>query len=153
MDLVAAPEDVSSLERVATSLLRPFISVSKDAKETGQRKALLVEYLRGKDNVLLLLRGLQERLDPHGALALESEEGVENLCKAMTLRDCTLFFRIALSSQGVDGGEGRVDVKIADLDLKTPTAEKIRYWKDVERRLIDEGWYTRPDLVSGCRLE
>ena len=122
-------------------------------RDVEEARSLLVEYLSGEDNVLLLLRGLQEELDPHGVLALASEEGVEDMCKAMTLRDCTLFFRISLSSQGVDGGEGRVEVKMADLDLKTPTAEKIQYWKDVERRLIDEGWYTRPDVVSGCRLE
>lgn len=38
--------------------------------------------------------------------------------------------------------EGRVEIRLGDLDLKTPGGGKAQYWLDLERRLISEGWYT-----------
>lgn len=34
-----------------------------------------------------------------------------------------------------------VQAKIGDLDLKSPANGKAKYWIDIERKLIDEGWY------------
>jgi inositol-pentakisphosphate 2-kinase len=34
-----------------------------------------------------------------------------------------------------------VEVRLADLDLKTAAGGKARYWLDIENQLIQEGWY------------
>lgn len=54
-------------------------------------------------------------------------------------------------------GEGPVEIRLGDLDLKTAGGGKANYWLDLENRLIREGWYRgRGDgqgrLQSRCSL-
>jgi inositol-pentakisphosphate 2-kinase len=32
-------------------------------------------------------------------------------------------------------------MRLGDLDLKVPDGGKAQYWLDIEKRLIQEGWY------------
>lgn len=34
-----------------------------------------------------------------------------------------------------------IEARLGDLDLKTSSGRKAEYWRNLERRLIDEGWY------------
>jgi inositol-pentakisphosphate 2-kinase len=91
------------------------------------------EYLVGNAQALLQkLRSAQMEMDRGGVLAIGEKR--LGLCKAMTLRDCTLFVRRV-------GRE--IEAKLGDLDLKQP--EKIEKWKEVERVLIDGGWYANTE--------
>lgn len=97
--------------------------------------------VRDAQPLLKRLREAQLALDPNGVLALPSsastsgtdaDDAVLDLCKAMTLRDCTLF---VLRSHSND----RIVARLADLDLKLP--EKLARWRSVEEELVREGWY------------
>ena len=82
----------------------------------------------------------------------------------MTLRDCSLFIR--MDDKGVPKhpvwgpsilAEKQVeDGRLADLDLKAES--KMEGWRELERALIDEGWYAgraNPDdsnLSQPCLL-
>lgn len=68
--------------------------------------------------------------DPNGIL--KANVISSDLLAAMTLRDCTLYLKV---------GQSSIDARLGDLDLKTGKG-KAEYWRDLERRLIDEGWYT-----------
>ena len=53
--------------------------------------------------------------------------------------------------------QGTVEARLGDLDLKTSGGKKAEYWRSLERRLIDEGWYsaTEKDKSAGenfCQL-
>lgn len=39
-------------------------------------------------------------------------------------------------------GHGAIEARLGDLDLKTSGGFKAEYWRSVEMRLIDGGWYT-----------
>ncbi|KAM7191451.1 hypothetical protein V8F33_008927 [Rhypophila sp. PSN 637] len=96
--------------------------------------------------------------------ALVGQENPE-LDLAMTLRDCTCFVRIpgpssstnstgagAATEEDLEGVE--VEAKLGDLDKKNGPA-KLATWQAMERRLIDEGFYTkrRPRAECTCALE
>lgn len=34
-----------------------------------------------------------------------------------------------------------IEARLGDLDLKTSSGSKAEYWRSLERKLIDEGWY------------
>lgn len=103
----------------------------KQAAESITQDDVLQEYL-SKDALSLLqtLRRHQSHRDPKGVLAASHEDEILDLCKAMTLRDCTLFLRRS--------GD-HVEARIADLDTKG--LEKIETWKRGEQSLVDGGWY------------
>ncbi|KAK6429218.1 Inositol-pentakisphosphate 2-kinase [Oleoguttula sp. CCFEE 5521] len=91
----------------------------------------IANFLIGDGRQLLVtLRSHQEMLDPLGALAVDDEDAIRNVCRAMTLRDCTLFIK---------SSSGQIEARLGDLDLKL--AEKLSYWKEVEGKLREEGWY------------
>jgi inositol-pentakisphosphate 2-kinase len=73
-------------------------------------------------------------LDPRGVRRISTLVQESDLCKAMTLRDCTLFLKRS--------GKG-VDARLGDLDLKQP--ERLSRWKSTEESLITEGWYTNAE--------
>ncbi|KAK4212920.1 inositol-pentakisphosphate 2-kinase [Rhypophila decipiens] len=116
--------------------------------------------------------------------ALVGQENPE-LDLAMTLRDCTCFLRIpgppgpppleragaggpaeeddddddeqgeaAATEQDVEEESVEVEAKLGDLDKKNGAA-KLATWQALERRLIDEGFYTkrRPRAEWTCALE
>jgi len=98
----------------------------------------LQDYLvHDAQELLRTLRLYQQRFDHDGVLIAENEGTIADLCKAMTLRDCTLFLR----RSGED-----VEAKLADLDMKQPG--KMERWKQVERSLIKEGWYEHKEENS-----
>ncbi|KAI7191588.1 hypothetical protein D0869_08191 [Hortaea werneckii] len=85
------------------------------------------------DDAQPLLRALkenQQRFDPSGVLGTVDDDALSDICKAMSLRDCTLFLK---------HGQLGVEARLSDLDLKQP--EKLDKWRAVETVLIDEGWY------------
>lgn len=93
------------------------------------------EYLLSPAQVLLQrLRDSQATLDSKGILKTTGAENIHGLCKAMTLRDCTLFIKRS-------GKE--IDARLGDLDLKQP--EKLSRWRRVELTLINDGWYTNTE--------
>ncbi|KAF2482665.1 inositol-pentakisphosphate 2-kinase [Neohortaea acidophila] len=82
------------------------------------------------------LREGQTTFDPRGVLALTADaSAVNELCKAMTLRDCTLFARHT--------SHGPVEARLADLDLKQPA--KLPQWAKIEQTLTEQGWYTNEE--------
>lgn len=113
------------------------------AMNRATRESKLAHFLVGDAQPLLaILRDQQRFLDPHGVLRVAGADGIYNLCRAMTLRDCTLFVRS--TARGIEA-------RLGDLDFKHP--EKLGRWKDIERRLIDEGWYTNAEAESMRRDE
>ncbi|KAL8674834.1 MAG: hypothetical protein Q9168_000815 [Polycauliona sp. 1 TL-2023] len=84
-----------------------------------------------------LLRKLQAEKDPKGILEVDPSN-VEFMT-AMAIRDCTFFLKIP--NQEESNG-ARIEARLGDLDLKTPDGGKADYWRETERQLIDEGWYT-----------
>jgi inositol-pentakisphosphate 2-kinase len=92
----------------------------------------LQEYLINSAQPLLhIQRRNQVELDADGILNAKTAEQIMKLCKAMTLRDCTLFLKRSGS---------HIETRLADLDLKTPG--KLARWKKVEQDLVTNGWYT-----------
>lgn len=105
--------------------------------------------------ILTRLRAAQAR---HSAVRLRDFERRTYDPLALTLRDCTLFIRVRvpvrnldLEPQGPDdnGGDLDVEVKLADLDAKSPAGGKLERWIETERRLIEEGWYEAKDVLGG----
>ncbi|KAI4705743.1 hypothetical protein J4E81_000627 [Alternaria sp. BMP 2799] len=102
----------------------------------------LVDYLTIGDGLALLqhLLNLQSSLDPRGVLCrpkINAEAFDHNLRLAMTLRDCSMFIKVAYDKAGVTG----IESKLGDLDFKS--AEKIVDWMDKERGLLLDGSYTK----------
>lgn len=81
-----------------------------------------------------ILKENQRMLDPKGALHATTSLDILDVCKAMTIRDCTLFLKLSGNT---------IEARLADLDLKQP--EKIEQWRKVEMSLIDDGWYTNTE--------
>ncbi|KAM0722522.1 hypothetical protein Q7P37_001963 [Cladosporium fusiforme] len=113
------------------------------AAEKATREAELADFLADQAQPLFaILRDQQRFLDPRGVLSVTGADGIYNLCRAMTLRDCTLFVR---------GTTDRIEARLGDLDFKQP--EKLGRWKGVERTLIDEGWYVNAEARDIWREE
>ncbi|KAK6543730.1 Inositol-pentakisphosphate 2-kinase [Orbilia ellipsospora] len=81
----------------------------------------------------------------------------ENICTAMSLRDCTVYVRIWVKAKtnGSSGIDVHIECKVGDLDMKTGEGGKGVYWREVEKRLIRGDWYTGRGLIEGpgCRDE
>ena len=123
----------------------PLKLVSSDSIERERSAAAITSDERLQEHlihkaqpVLQTLRKAQAQLDRDGVLNLSrmpaAGESVLDLCKAMTLRDCTLFLR----RKG-----DHVESRLADLDVKQP--EKLERWRQVESELIGGGWYTNEE--------
>ena len=103
----------------------------------------ITESLR-QSAILDRLRNLQRRLDSYGILALhEDEHPSADFSIAMALRDCTVFCRV--------GPGGPAEVKVGDLDAKVGE-KKMKYWRDLEMKLRNGGWYTGHDGGDECGL-
>ncbi|KAL2358940.1 inositol-pentakisphosphate 2-kinase [Cryomyces antarcticus] len=101
----------------------------------------LVEFFRTEGFAILKeLRRHQQSLDPHGILSCAGEPD-ERFLRAMTLRDCTLFIKIHLTNNGLEA-------RLGDLDLKMAEKGKVAKWRNIERSLLDEGWYAGEDTDS-----
>lgn len=118
LDLVGG--DVADRKRAASS-------ITKDQP--------LQRYIMGDLQPLLQrLGGHQQALDRHGVLSASDDHVLADICRAMTLRDCTLY----LKRSGSD-----VEARLGDFDLKSH--QKLPGWRDVEQSLIDHGWYTNKE--------
>lgn len=105
--------------------------------------------------LLRKLKHYQSLYDAQGILgvveALTSDEEsskqelVERLCRAMTLRDCTLYIR----SESSDFKPATTELRIADLDPKEGSREKLEKWAMIETQLIADGWYTNDEADRG----
>ncbi|KAF8420505.1 inositol-pentakisphosphate 2-kinase-domain-containing protein [Tirmania nivea] len=128
---------------------------------------------KGK-KLLGLLKEYQRDWDQHGPAAifgekgdkntepLDSEDGhdrewgdewsenVKKYLMVMTIRDLTLFLKVDLSvppTRDLDASDESVQVRIGDLDIKSPRNGKAKYWIDVERKLCEGGWYTATEEI------
>ncbi|KAG6986629.1 hypothetical protein G7Y79_00075g099010 [Physcia stellaris] len=99
----------------------------------------VVPYLM-RSPILHRLRELQEHFDQEGPL--QAQMGSERFRTAMTLRDCTVFIKIPY-----DNNED-VELRLGDFDLKSSGAGKADYWRNTERKLVEEGWYTATEKLS-----
>jgi len=112
-------------------------------------KSRLQHYLKTAP-VLVRLRELQKQLDPYGVLSLGHNNDNQNVFKAMSLRDCTLYIRIPTNVNAP------IEGRLGDLDLKVGK-EKTAYWRSLEQSLEEGGWYQGhgPGALTytGCRLE
>lgn len=61
----------------------------------------------------------------------------QDVSLAMALRDCSVFLKVEATPKHVE----ILDVKLADLDLKGTNRSKREKWMEMERRLVEEGWY------------
>ncbi len=67
----------------------------------------------------------------------------------MTLRDCSCFVRIPAAE------DEPVEARLADLDKKN-WAAKLEYWREIERVLLEGGYYMgmeQPRQETDCLLE
>ena len=138
LDLVS--KDPKDLLRVATILLHP---------EPSQANINRFARWLQTNQLLDRLRDEQYTLDRVGVM--EADHTDEKFRAAMTLRDCTVFVRFPANAEADD----QIEARLGDLDLKSP--DKAQYWKDTERALVEEGWYTGTEKLEDrqtltCRL-
>ncbi|KAI9804069.1 MAG: hypothetical protein M1825_001470 [Sarcosagium campestre] len=101
------------------------------------------------------LRDLQREMDPRGVLDPSLDPHASNpFLIATTSRDCTVFIRVspyvpASSIESEADVNAAIEARLGDLDFKSPAMGKALYWRDVERRLIDGGWYSGTDDGAG----
>ena len=105
-----------------------------------------------RDRVQPALRHLQKLEKEHSSVGLDDFRNPDgkDFGVAMALRDCSVFLALRRSSPD-KGGVDVVDVKFADLDLKTTEGGKVQKWAAMEQELLDGGWY-RCSEGSGCSL-
>ncbi|KIX03839.1 uncharacterized protein Z518_07392 [Rhinocladiella mackenziei CBS 650.93] len=70
---------------------------------------------------------------------------------AMALRDCSVFLALQRQPGSDEGDVEVIDVKFADLDLKTTEGGKVQKWAATEQELLDGGWYDHLE-GSNCSL-
>jgi inositol-pentakisphosphate 2-kinase len=138
LDLVS--KDPKDLLRVATILLHPEPSQANINRFARWLQA---------NQLLDRLRNEQYTLDRVGVM--EADPSDEKFRAAMTLRDCTVYVRFPADAEADD----QIEARLGDLDLKS--SGKEQYWKDTERALIEEGWYTATEKLEDrqrltCRL-
>lgn len=158
LDLMSESFDV--IERAFTS---EFSKLSSHVDTDAYPVAKIVARGLYKSEPLEKLKQLQT-LDSHGIIWYNSAEKKidQDFLTAMAARDCTLFITIKFdvdkgtsltaspTAKTVRVGETdySLSLKIADIDLKNPSAEKRKYWADIETGLIEEKWYYREDLPA-----
>ena len=94
-----------------------------------------------------LLVQLQEKQREHNNVGVDDlvSQPHQDFSLAMALRDCSIFLRLKTDVAMIE------DVRIADLDLKSKDGGKLEYWTEIERRLIDEGWYEATETAANSR--
>lgn len=132
---VQAQTATDAQETCPLSLVSSDLSERERAVHAITGESCLQNFLMDQAQpVLRQLRSCQLILDPHGVRRVPALDPESNLCKAMTLRDCTFFIKRS---------GRRVEARLGDLDLKQP--ERLSRWKKVEEMLITEGWYTNTE--------
>ena len=143
-DLLVGPEEDDVLRQALENIwpaedgIEQFVAAFREKVQPALQHLQMLE--RQHSSV-----GLQDFRNPTGRYF-----GV-----AMALRDCTVFLaleRASADERGVD----IVDVKLADLDLKSTEGGKLQKWAAMEQELLDGGWYnslegTNCSLSRGIR--
>ena len=130
--------------KVATTINNIILDSQNRSSFTPQAQTALIDFIHNSP-LLHLLKTLQLEKDPLGILHADLQ--YPDFLTAMTLRDCTLFLKVPRS--GVD----EIEARLGDLDIKTSGGKKAEYWRGLERRLIDEGWYGCAKGFPGARGE
>jgi inositol-pentakisphosphate 2-kinase len=126
LDLVST--DDTALYRAA----RAILGINDPISPNGYKRIYRMKQWARTSPLLSRLATLQSTLDPVGVFAADPTNS--QFLTAMTLRDSSLYLLVPEKDFSAP-----IMAKIGDLDLKRP--EKSEYWKDVERPLLDEGWY------------
>ncbi|KAJ6127354.1 hypothetical protein N7523_002966 [Penicillium sp. IBT 18751x] len=170
--LIQSPSAPGNAQRCRTCALREM--KNHEARRTGQTEQRsfcpldlvsdhpdnvlrATEFIKGcKDQARLAkilfrnptlqkLQSEQRRRDEVGLLgppALSRDMSLD-----MTLRDCTMFIKIPRDEISP------AEIRLGDLDMKTAAGGKSKYWRDVETKLIDGGWYHgNSQVASNCAL-
>ncbi|KAK4032558.1 inositol pentakisphosphate 2-kinase [Parachaetomium inaequale] len=121
------------------STLSPPISPPISPQTTPPSQYARLTHWLQTNTLLPRLRTAQLANDDAGPLGVDdadadAHEPSFQLALAMTLRDCACFVRIPADSTRP------VEAKLADLDKKNWEA-KLGYWRDMERRLVEGGYY------------
>ncbi|KAI9800036.1 MAG: Inositol-pentakisphosphate 2-kinase [Piccolia ochrophora] len=139
----SSASDTARLRDVARTILA---NLPRTAPKPAQIESRFVDWL-ATNPLLPRLHQLQTDLDTHGVL--HADVTFVDFLVATTCRDCTVFLKIPASPSAP------LTARLGDLDLKAPGAGKAEYWRGIEMRLIDEGWYTGTetgaDAVGGER--
>ncbi|KAI9879775.1 MAG: Inositol-pentakisphosphate 2-kinase [Pleopsidium flavum] len=153
LDLVS--RDRGRVKRAVTAVCSSSLESPLYTQEFRDR---LVDFLY-ENPLVQRLKQLQEKLDRTGIL--EANVTSRDFLTAMTLRDCTMFLKVgscmkklalnvADASHQVPLEKNHViEARLGDLDLKSSAGEKAVYWRNLEKSLIDEGWYTGTEKEPG----
>ncbi|EXJ90797.1 hypothetical protein A1O1_03901 [Capronia coronata CBS 617.96] len=144
LDLLAGPDEEEVLGRALTKIYQPSV-------ERGMQ-AFISSFRQRVQPALRHLLTLQEK---HGSVGLDDfrDPAGKDLDLAMALRDCSVFLALKVSSkESAPERVELVDVKFADLDLKTPEGGKMQKWASMEQELLDGGWYHNNSEGMNCSL-
>jgi inositol-pentakisphosphate 2-kinase len=88
------------------------------------------------------LKHLQKLEEENGSVGLDDFQYPDgkDFGVAMALRDCSVFLALRRADRE-EGGLDIVDIKFADLDLKSIEGGKLQKWAAMEQALLDGGWY------------
>ncbi|WEW61751.1 Inositol-pentakisphosphate 2-kinase [Emydomyces testavorans] len=86
-----------------------------------------------RNPTLFKLQECQRQMSAVGLPGLQAD--YRDRAVSMTLRDCTMFVKVPRDETEMP------EIRLGDLDFKSGTGGKLEYWRDVETRLIEEGWY------------
>jgi inositol-pentakisphosphate 2-kinase len=127
----------------------PFDLISDDSADVARAVDVIAHkhYQDMRDRIVKFVQDdeLLGRLRKQQSVFAEQEG---KLTTTMTLRDCTVFLKVPTGDR-----EGKIEARLGDLDLKSEGKKAI--WADLERRLVDGGWYGGRGGDGGgylCRL-
>ncbi|EXJ82654.1 hypothetical protein A1O3_06467 [Capronia epimyces CBS 606.96] len=147
LDLLSGPDEGDVLQQALANVCQPA---------EGGIEEFLVSFRQRVQPALRHLATLQRQYGSVGLDDYRNPAG-KNLDLAMALRDCSVFLALhttTTSASDSNSSRGRVelvDVKFADLDLKTPEGRKLQKWASMEQELLDGGWYYNAE-GSHCSL-
>lgn len=133
LDLIS--KDDTALYRAA----RAILGINDPISTSSHKRLCRLSQWARTSPLLSRLATLQSTLDPIGVFTADPTD--DRFLTAMTLRDCSLYLQVPQHDSSAP-----IIAKIGDLDLKRP--EKAEYWKDVERPLLEEGWYLGTEKES-----
>ncbi|KAL1954963.1 hypothetical protein VTO42DRAFT_421 [Malbranchea cinnamomea] len=87
-----------------------------------------------RNPTLLKLQALQQKMNAVGLPGLQAP--YQERALSMTLRDCTMYVKVPFDESAP------LEARLGDLDFKPGVGGKLQYWRDLESRLIEEGWYS-----------
>ncbi|OJD10885.1 hypothetical protein AJ78_08218 [Emergomyces pasteurianus Ep9510] len=113
----------------------------------GHGRARVAAFLY-RNSTLLKLQACQRQMNAVGLPGLQAH--FRERAISMTLRDCTMFVKVPRDELEP------LEARLGDLDFKSGIGGKLRYWRETEKRLIEEGWYSgnrKDQEFSECSLQ